>query len=47
MTTVYVHYRDGLEAPAAGKNTDISGIIASMTRERQAVAEPDGQTVRA
>ena len=43
----YVRYRDDIETVPADENEVIDGIIATMTRESQKVAERDGQTVRA
>ena len=43
----YVRYADFIETIAENEGSVIEGIIASMTRESQVVAERDGQTVRA
>ena len=43
----YVRYSDAIETPERGESETIDGIIQSMTRESQTVAERDGQTVRA
>ncbi len=43
----YVRYGDHVETVADDEAETIDGIIATMTRESQTVAERDGQTVRA
>ena len=46
-STSYVRYGDDLETVTEDEAEVIDGIIATMTRESQTVAERDGQTVRA
>lgn len=43
----YIRYGDHVETVAEDEAAVIDGIIATMTRESQTVAERDGQTVRA
>ena len=45
--TNYVRYTDAIETISDDEGKVIDGIIATMTRESQTVAERDGQTVRA
>ena len=45
--TSYVRYGDHVETMTADEAEVIDGIIATMTRESQTVAERDGRTVRA
>ena len=42
-----VRYSDSIETVSEGEAAAIDGIIATMTKESQTVAERDGQTVRA